>query len=73
DRVMTVSENQSYKGVKRLMTDEGLFVGISSGAVYMVATTLARKPQYAKKRIVTLFPDGGSKYLSTRVFCKETQ
>ena len=68
DRVLTVSSEEAYDGVRMLMHKEGLFCGISSGAACMAALQLACDPAYAGKTIVALLPDTGERYLSTGVF-----
>lgn len=65
DEVVKVSDEAAITAAKRLAEEEGLFVGISSGAAYSAATSLLNRAENAGKKIVTLFPDGGAKYLST--------
>ncbi len=65
DEVVKVSDEAAITAAKRLSEEEGLFVGISSGAAYSAATSLLNRAENAGKKIVTLFPDGGAKYLST--------
>ncbi len=65
DEVVKVSDEAAITAAKRLSEEEGLFVGISSGAAYSAATSLLNRDENAGKKIVTLFPDGGAKYLST--------
>lgn len=64
DEVVKVSDEAAMTAAKRLAEEEGVFVGISSGAAYSAATLLLNRAENAGKRIVTLFPDGGAKYLS---------
>ncbi len=68
DRVMTVSAEAAGATARAAAKQEGLLVGISSGAALSAALTLAQLPAYAGKRIVTLLPDGGDRYLSTWLF-----
>lgn len=65
DEVLPVTDEAAITAAKRLSEEEGLFVGISSGAAYSAATSLLNRAENAGKKIVTLFPDGGAKYLST--------
>lgn len=62
DDDLEVSTEEAYDMVKRLAAEEGLLVGISSGAAMACCLRVARKVQ--KGVIVTVFPDGGSKYVS---------
>lgn len=64
DEVMTVTDEESFAMTKRLFAEENLFVGISSGAAVAAALRLAKMPEYAGKRIVTVLPDDGNRYLS---------
>jgi cysteine synthase B len=75
DENLEVSTEEAYKMIRRLANEEGLFVGISSGAAMAaslrIATELSegiRKPRSSEgpSVIVTVFPDGGDKYLSDR-------
>ena len=64
DRMIEVSTNESYEIVRRLLREEGLFVGISSGAAMAASLKLARDLESGV--IVTVFPDDGQKYLSEK-------
>ena len=68
DEVMPITDEEAFAAVRELVAEEGLFVGISSGAALAAATKLAKRPQFAGKRIVVLLPDTGERYLSTPVF-----
>jgi cysteine synthase B len=62
DRVIGVQTEAAYEMVQRLAREEGLFVGISSGAAALAALQLASELEQGL--VVTLFPDAGYKYLS---------
>ena len=64
DRVLTVTNEEAYAAAKQLAAQQGLLVGISSGAAYHAACQLAQQPQYAGRTIVVLLPDTGERYLS---------
>ncbi len=63
---MEVSTEESYKMVKHLAREEGLFVGISSGAA--MAASLKAAEELESGVIVTIFADGGIKYLSENIW-----
>lgn len=71
DEVVTVSTQQALEAARRLMTSEGLLCGISSGAALAAAESLQRREEFAGKRIVTILPDTGERYLSTDLFGEE--
>lgn len=64
DEVVTVSDLQAAEYCGLIAKEEGLFVGLSSGAAMCAAAEIAKRPEYAGKNIVTIFPDGGDRYLS---------
>jgi cysteine synthase A len=64
DRVMTVSTDEAYEMCRVLAGGEGIFVGISSGAVLSAGISLATEKENEGKSIALVFPDGGEKYLS---------
>ena len=66
DRRLYVSTEESYRAAVRLASEEGLFVGKSSGAA--LAATLQLAGELDSGVIVTVFPDGGSRYLSTALY-----
>ncbi len=68
DGVITVSAADAGSAALAAAKEEGLLVGISSGAALWAALDLAKKPEWAGKRIVALLPDNGERYLSTWLF-----
>ena len=68
DQVIGVSAENAGETARRAAKEEGLFVGISSGAALWAALELAKKPEFAGKTIVALLPDSGDRYLSTWLF-----
>ena len=68
DEVVTVEIDNALSTVKELAKNEGLLVGISSGAAVYVATQLASRPENKGKVIVALLPDTGERYLSSPGF-----
>ncbi len=68
DEVFTVENDDAIRTGRQLAAEEGLLVGISSGAAVYAATQLALRPENKGKRIVTLLPDTGERYLSTVLY-----
>jgi cysteine synthase A len=68
DEVITVSNDDAFEWARRLAKEEGLMVGISSGANMWAAAQVAARPEYKGKRIVTIMPSLGERYLSTPLF-----
>jgi cysteine synthase B len=64
DENLEISTEEAYDMVKLLAREEGLFVGVSSGAAFAACIQVARRLESG--RIVTVFPDGGDRYLSER-------
>ncbi|MBI3320757.1 MAG: cysteine synthase A [Candidatus Omnitrophica bacterium] len=72
DEIMTVSDEQAYETAKRLAKEEGLFVGISSGAACWAALKVA-KELGAGKTLVVIFPDTGERYFSIQPYFEGSQ
>jgi cysteine synthase A len=68
DEVICVDDEAAFATARWLYKTENVFVGISSGAAAHAAFSLAKRPENANKNIVTVFPDGGERYLSTGLF-----
>lgn len=64
DRIVTISNEDAFAGARRLAQEQGLLVGISSGAAFAAACQLAQDKMYEGKNIVVLLPDTGERYLS---------
>ncbi len=71
DEVLPVADDDALRTGRELSLNEGLIVGISSGAAAFAALQLARRPEYAGKRIIALLPDTGERYLSTLLYAFE--
>jgi cysteine synthase A len=68
DEVLQVDDEQSIAWARRAAKEEGLFVGISSGAALWGANELAGREEFSGKTIVTLLPSYGERYLSSVLF-----
>ena len=70
DEVLTVTNEEAYETARNLGGQEGVFVGISSGAALHAAYELAKRSENEGKRIVVLLPDSGDRYLSIEKFAE---
>ena len=68
DEIITVTNDEAIAASRGIARDEGLVVGISSGAALYAATVIAQRPENAGKTIVVLLPDTGERYLSSALF-----
>ncbi len=68
DEIVTVTDSDALSMAREAARTEGILVGISSGAALSAAISVASRPENKGKRIVTLLPDTGERYLSTELF-----
>ena len=68
DEIITVENDDAFATGRALAREDGMLVGISSGAAVFAATQLAKRPENKGKIIVALLPDTGERYLSTPMF-----
>lgn len=68
DEIIQVTNNEAFEMARRMAREEGLLVGISSGANVHAAVEVARREENAGKTIVVIVPDTGERYLSTDLF-----
>ncbi len=70
DEVVTVREEEAYAAGRRMAREEGVLVGISSGAALHAALQIAARLQNAGRTVVVFLPDSGERYLSTPLFAE---
>ncbi len=70
DEIITVTNEDAYEYARQITANEGLLVGISSGAAFCAAVEISKRKENRGKNIVVLFPDSGERYLSTPNFIK---
>ena len=68
DEIITIDNDAAFEGGKEIASIGGILVGISSGAAFVAAKELAKRPENAGKTIVVLLPDSGDRYYSTPLF-----
>lgn|GEM_PF-2229459 len=71
DEIQSVTEEDAFEMAHRLMREEGIACGISSGAAMSVALRVAARPEFAGRQIVTVLPDAAERYLSTELFVEK--
>lgn len=68
DEIITVANEDCFKASNELAKSDGILCGISSGAALFAATQVAKRSEFAGKKIVVLLPDTGERYLSTDLY-----
>ncbi|WP_279152391.1 cysteine synthase A [Photobacterium iliopiscarium] len=68
DEIEQVSSEDAIEMARRLMNEEGILAGISSGAAVVAANNIAARPEFSDKNIVVILPSSGERYLSTALF-----
>jgi cysteine synthase A len=68
DEIIAVGDEEAIATARQLASAEGVLAGISAGAAAWAALELAKRPEHAGQRIVTILPDSGERYVSTPFF-----
>jgi cysteine synthase len=68
DRIVKVSNDDAFRTARRMVQEEGIFCGISSGAAMWAALEIGKEPEFQNKMIVVIVPSLGDRYLSTELF-----
>lgn len=68
DRIVTVSNDNAFDTARRMVREEGIFCGISSGAAMWAALEIAKEAEFKNKMIIVIIPSLGDRYLSTELF-----
>ena len=68
DEIILVNETEAFQAARNVAKNQGLLVGISSGASLSAAIKVAQREEFADKNVVVLLPDTGERYLSTELF-----
>jgi cysteine synthase A len=68
DEIIPVTTDDAFATARRLAREEGILVGISSGAVTWAAMQVAKRPEMADRRVVAILASHGERYLSTPLF-----
>ncbi|MFC2475580.1 MAG: cysteine synthase A, partial [Prevotella sp.] len=71
DEVFAVENDDAIRSGRQIARQDGVLVGISSGAAAFAATEIARRPENKGKKVVALLPDTGERYLSTVLYAFE--
>lgn len=73
DEIVTVNNTDCFKMSREIAQNEGILVGISSGAAVWAAVSLAKRPENKGKTIVVILPDSGDRYYSTPMFQEQPE